>query len=203
MSITVFGDVVCPFTYAGLVMLRNERAQRGVDVPLRMRAWPLEWINGRPLDPVHVEAEIAGLRSVVSDLFNGFRRDAFATTSIAALALIDVAYEQGDEVGEAVGFEVREALFEDGVDIGDSAALATIAARHHITVPDRAEAELRVNADHDRGTALGVVGSPHFITDQGSWFCPLLHVSQVDGVVTVRIDDPARAQFLAAVFGDD
>ncbi len=202
MMLTVFGDVLCPFTYAGLEMLRDERAERGVDVPFRMRAWPLEWINGRPLDPGLVEAEVAGLRSVVPDLFTGFRRDTFASTSIAALALVDAAYERGDDVGEAIGFEVREAVFEAGVDIGDPGALAAIATRHGLAVPPTDEAERRVHADHDRGTALGVVGSPHFVTEHGSWFCPLLHISEADGTFTVRIDEPARAAFLAAVFGD-
>ncbi len=201
MTLTVFGDVVCPFTYAGLVMLRAERDRRRPDLVLRLRAWPLEWINGRPLDPHHVAAEIAGLRPVVPDRFAGFDPATFPRTSLAALALVDVAYERDDALGERVAIAVREAVFEHGIDVGDPATLATLAAAHDLTVPDPDDTVRRVRADHELGQSLGVVGSPHFVTEHGSWFCPILHISQTDGVFTVRIDEPVRAEFLDAVLG--
>src|SRR5262245_18171405 len=45
--IEVFADVVCPFTHVGLRRLvgYRERAQRE-DVAIRVRAWPLELVNG-------------------------------------------------------------------------------------------------------------------------------------------------------------
>ena len=56
-TVEVFADVLCPFTHVGLHTLSDRRGERGLDEPrLRIRAWPLELINGRPLDPHHVEA---------------------------------------------------------------------------------------------------------------------------------------------------
>ena len=49
------------------------QVSRELDPRLRIRAWPLELINGKPLDPDHIEAEIVALRgSVRPDLFAGF-----------------------------------------------------------------------------------------------------------------------------------
>ena len=43
----MFADVVCPFTHVGLRRLVEYRAQRHrEDVAIRVRAWPLELVNG-------------------------------------------------------------------------------------------------------------------------------------------------------------
>ena len=75
-TVEVFADVLCPFTHAGLHTLIDRRAERGVSEPrLRIRAWPLEMVNGAPLDPQHIAAEITALRhSVRPDLFAGYLR---------------------------------------------------------------------------------------------------------------------------------
>jgi predicted DsbA family dithiol-disulfide isomerase len=50
MVLEVFADVLCPFTHVGLRRLISERARRGRDdVVVRVRAWPLELVNGEPL----------------------------------------------------------------------------------------------------------------------------------------------------------
>ena len=51
-SIEVFGDIWCPFTHVGLRTIEDRRSRAGrTDVAIRVRAWPLELVNGRPLDP--------------------------------------------------------------------------------------------------------------------------------------------------------
>lgn len=181
-TVEVFADVLCPFTHVGLHTLVDRRADRGVAEPrLRIRAWPLELVNGAPLDPHHIDAEITALRaSVRPDLFSGFSVDAFPSTSMAAFALAAAADRTGDPaVIEDVGMALRNALFEDGIDIGQSRNVAAIAARFGLEPLDAEATDTAVRADWYEGAARGVVGSPHFFTgDGGSWFCPGLDISR-------------------------
>jgi predicted DsbA family dithiol-disulfide isomerase len=202
-EITVFGDVCCPFTYAGLEMLRNERDGRNPSLVIRVRAWPLEWINGHPLDPDHVAREIEGLRSgPAPDLFAGFDPHAFPATSIPAFGLVQAAGTTDPRLGERAAYAVREAVFEQGLDVSHDAVLDRIAYDLGIGPrPDLAACEAAVRDDYEAGKSLGVVGSPHFVTRLGSWFCPLLHIEQADGRFTVSVDETRRAEFLQTVFG--
>ncbi len=120
-TVEVFADVLCPFTHVGLRTLVEQRTRRGRTEPrLRIRAWPLELVNGNPLDPHHIAAEIVALRaSVRPDLFAGFSVETFPTTSMAAFALTAAADRTGDPaVVEEVGLALRNAVFEEGLDIG-------------------------------------------------------------------------------------
>src|SRR5206468_3084962 len=48
--IEVFADVRCPFTHVGLTRFVARRHELGRREPrLRVRAWPLELVNGEPL----------------------------------------------------------------------------------------------------------------------------------------------------------
>ena len=83
MIVDVWADVVCPFTHVGLVRLTQRRDAAGTDTRFRAHAWPLEWVNGRPLDPTFVAEEIAALRDQVApELFAGFAVAAFPATSV-------------------------------------------------------------------------------------------------------------------------
>ena len=181
-TVEVFADVLCPFTHVGLHTLIDRRAERGLDHPrLRIRAWPLELINGKPLDPHHIDAEIVALRgSVRPDLFAGFCIDTFPTTSMAAFALTAAADRSGDPaLSEAVGMALRDALFEEGLDIGRPEVVEAIARRFSLEPLNPDDSEAAVRADWDEGKRRGVVGSPHFFTDDGgSWFCPGLDISR-------------------------
>ena len=181
-TVEVFADVLCPFTHAGLHTLIDRRAERGVSEPrLRIRAWPLELVNGAPLDPHHIAAEITALRdSVRPDLFAGFSVESFPQTSMAAFALTAAADRTGDPVIiEEVGMALRHAVFEEGIDIGQTDLVAPIAARFGLEPLDRESTTAAVRADWQEGASRGVVGSPHFFTDDGgSWFCPGLDISR-------------------------
>ena len=182
--VEVFADVLCPFTHVGLHTLIDRRTERGLAVPrLRIRAWPLELVNGKPLDAHHVAAEISALRdSVRPDLFAGFSVENFPKTSMPAFALAAAAEQSGDDaLCEEVGMALRDALFEKGHDIGQPDVVETIAARFGLRPLDAPATEAAVRADWDEGTRRGVVGSPHFFTaDGGSWFCPGLAISRDD-----------------------
>ena len=60
-------------------------ATRGLDVGLRLRAWPLELVNDAPLDADLIADEVAALRAhVAPDLFAGFDPQHFPKTSLPA-----------------------------------------------------------------------------------------------------------------------
>ncbi len=202
--VEVFADIGCPFTHVGLRRLVEERARRGrPDVVLRVRAWPLELVNGAPLEPGFVAHEIEALRrQVAPELFTRFDPDAFPATSVPALALAAVALAAGDAVGEAVSLELRDRLFERGERVDTDAVLDAVARDHGLARPDPTEAAQLVAADHAEGIARGVVGSPHFFVADGSYFCPALTIHRDDeGEFVIRPDEEGFAQLCARAFG--
>lgn len=180
----VFADVLCPFTHVGLHTLMDRRRDRGLAEPhMRIRAWPLELINGQALDAHHVAAEIEALRaSVRPDLFAGFSVETFPATSMTAFALTAAADRIGDPaLSEQVGMALRDALFEQGLDIGRPEVVRSVADSFGLEPLGAEATEAAVRADWAEGKERGVVGSPHFFTaDGGSWFCPGLAISRDD-----------------------
>lgn len=206
-TVEVFADVLCPFTHVGLHTLIDRRTERGLEEPrLRIRAWPLELLNGKPLDPDHIAAEIVALRgSVRPDLFQGFSTETFPSTSMAAFALTAAADRTGDPaLIEQVGMALRDAVFEKGLDIGRPEVVQTVATRFGLTPLDPGATEAAVRADFEEGKERGVVGSPHFFTPHGgSWFCPGLAISRDDvGNFLVAWKEGNQA-FVDSVFSED
>jgi predicted DsbA family dithiol-disulfide isomerase len=198
--IEVFADVACPFTHAGLRrFVERRRALGRDDVALHVRAWPLEIVNGHPLDAHFIAEEIDDLRSqVATELFAGFDESAFPATSLPALSLAAAAYGVDLGTGERVSLALRDELFERGADIADHDVLARLAHAHHVPV-DLTDTQ-QVLEDHADGVARGVVGSPHFFTPGGSFFCPALDV-QRDSSGHLRISaDGGFDQFIATCF---
>jgi predicted DsbA family dithiol-disulfide isomerase len=204
-TVEVFADVLCPFTHAGLHTLIDRRRELGLTEPrLRIRAWPLELINGKPLDPHHIGAEIVALRgSVRPDLFGGFSEETFPATSMAAFALTAAADRSADPVLiEEVGMALRDAVFEQGLDVGRPEVVAPIAARFGLEPLDADATLAAVHADWDEGKARGVVGSPHFFTDDGgNWFCPSLAISRDDVGNFVVAWKQGTEDFVGRAFG--
>ncbi len=195
-DLEIHADVVCPFTHAGL---RRAIASLPDGVEVRVHPWPLEWVNGAPLDPAHVAAEIRAIRTEVAPtLFAGFDQATFPTTSLPALAAAERAYRAGNAEGLAVSLALRDALFEQGRDIGDPAvarAVLDAAGLDDATDDDRAA----VAHGYEAGKARGVDGSPHYFTAGKSWFCPGLDISKVDGEFVVRPDTGPFEELLAAL----
>lgn len=205
-TVEVFADVLCPFTHVGLHTLIDRRRERGLAEPrLKIRAWPLELINGKPLDPDHIAAEIVALRgSVRPDLFTGFSTETFPSTSMAAFALTAAADRTGDPaLIEEVGMALRDAVFERGLDIGRPDVVMTVADRFGLTPLDADATEAAVRADWDEGKRRGVVGSPHFFTpDGGDWFCPGLAISRDEAGAFVVAWKAGSKAFVDSVFGE-
>jgi len=177
--IEVFADIWCPFAHVGLRAIAAQRIARGRDdLPMIVRAWPIEFVNGAPMNPDKTEEHIHHLREqVVPDLFIGFNRSTFPTTTVPALALVARAYRTGATTGEQMGFAVRDALFEEGRDISDRAVLADLAQRFGTDPPDDADVQ-SVTDDWHEGQQRGVIGSPHFFCGDVQAFCPSLDISR-------------------------
>jgi predicted DsbA family dithiol-disulfide isomerase len=205
-TVEVFADVLCPFTHVGLHTLIDRRRERGLTEPrLRIRAWPLELINGKPLDPDHIAAEIVALReSVRPDLFTGFSTVTFPNTSMTAFALTAAADRTGNPILiEEVGMALRDAVFEQGLDIGRPDVVEGVAARFGLAPLDAEATEFAVRADWDEGKRRGVIGSPHFFTpDGGGWFCPGLAISRDEGGDFVVAWKEGSQAFVDSVFGE-
>lgn len=204
-TIEVYADMGCPFTHVGLLRFVAARAARGRDdVLLRVHAWPLEIVNGTPLDPAFIAEEIDEIRGQLDDdVFVGFDEDAFPGTSIPAMALVATAYDLDDAVGEAVSLRLRELLFEEGTDVADPEVLSGVASGSSLPFDpiDATGHRDRVLADHAAGVERGVVGSPHFFTPGGGFFCPALDVGRDDdGHLRIHADPEGFDAFLAACF---
>lgn len=205
--IEVFADVVCPFTHVGLRRFAEMRDQLGRgDVRLRIRSWPLELVNNKMPKAAFIAEEIDDIRTQVTpDLFVGFDESAFPKSSLPALALAWRAYGVDLATGEAVSLELRDLLFEQGRDISDPVILAELADRFGLRSVDRTndvndenDAVLR---EYEDGIARAVIGSPHFFTRAGNFFCPALEIRRdTQGCLHVEFDIEGFQNFLTSCF---
>jgi predicted DsbA family dithiol-disulfide isomerase len=207
-TVEVFADITCPFTHVGLKQVMRHVDAMDVPADVVVRAWPLEWVNGAPLD---VDAVITKAHALTEQLgvddFGGLRADRWPASTIPALRLAAAGYARDRATGLAVSLELRGALFERGLDVADREVLTRIAATHGLDVapdgPDDASddpAARAVRADYEDGQRRGVTGSPHFFVGNDSFFCPALDLGHDDaGHLTARFDAAALADFFARV----
>jgi predicted DsbA family dithiol-disulfide isomerase len=200
--VEVYADIVCPFAYVGIRRLIAARDQAGADMRLRVHAWPLEWVNGAPLDAEHAAHEIEALRAEVApDLFAGFVPGRFPHTSIPALGLAAAAYARDDRLGEAVSVALREAVFEGGFDVSTATVLDGIASEFSIARLDERAAAAAVRDEWRSGRARGVIGSPHFFIGDRSIFCPSLDIARIGEQYDVHIAKDRMHDFYALALG--
>ena len=201
-TIEVFADIWCPFAHVGLRAIEDQRARAGrTDVAIRVRAWPLELVNGEPLDPTVTGEHAEELRDQVAlTLFQGLDLDHFPTSTLEALALANRAYRSDLLLGEQVSFALRDALFEEGRDISDRAVLDDLAHDLGVPMPDAAD-HAAVLADWQEGQRRRVLGSPHFFCGVDDVFCPTLDITKdpVAGLSVVR-DTAQLTAFLDRCF---
>jgi 2-hydroxychromene-2-carboxylate isomerase len=180
-TIEVFADIWCPFAHVGIRCVVERRTQLNhEDTPLYVRSWPLELVNQVPLDPRTTAHHVQELRrQVAPDLFQGFDPERFPTTTLPALAWVHAAYAMDMKTGEAVSLALRNALFEDGVDIADPDLLSDIVLAEGVASVGNDD-ERAVVADWHEGVACGVArgvkGSPHFFCGDADAFCASLDI---------------------------
>lgn len=201
-TVEVFADIACPFAHVGLRRFVELRAECGRIAPLlRVRAWPLELVNDVALDGPGLAPKVAALRAVVAPTrFAGFDPARFPATTLPALAAEAAAYRLGVDAGEAFSLAVRDALFEDGADIADPAVIRELCRAQGTPQPGPAD-DVAVRDDRRAGAGRGVVGSPHFFTEDGDFFCPSLDIHHEGDAYDVRFDGEGLERFAASVFG--
>jgi predicted DsbA family dithiol-disulfide isomerase len=202
-TVEVYADIVCPFTHVRLRRLfaLREEMERP-DVAIRVRAWPLEIVNGERAARDLLREEIDELRAgVAPDLFGGFEPTLFPMSSLPALALVERAYRHDLRTGEGMSSGLRDALFEHGADVGSADVLASIAAQHGIDPADESD-HASVLADHAAGRARGVTGSPHFFVHGRGFFCPTLEIERVDDRLNISFDAEAFTAFIRTCFSE-
>jgi predicted DsbA family dithiol-disulfide isomerase len=198
----VFADVACPFAHVGLARFTDLRRQRReIEPALRVRAWPLELVNGMAFDGPSLTPKIAALRAEVApDMFDGFDARRFPSSTVPAMAAEAAAYRVGLDIGERFSLAVRRALFDEGQDVSDSDVLRCL--RDTLGVPEpNPDDEAQVLADFADGTNRGVDGSPHFFTADGDFFCPSLEIEHDEQGYEVSFDTAGFQRFVGAVFG--
>jgi predicted DsbA family dithiol-disulfide isomerase len=199
-AIEVFADIWCPFAHAGLravVARRNELGR--ADVPLVIRAWPLELVNDGPQDPDEAAAHVADIKAESAPhLFTGFDPARFPRTTVPALSLAAAAYRYTAPIGERVSLALRDALWEEGLDVSDPEVLQAIADAHQVAGWGP-EDERSIREDWEAGKARGVEGSPHFFCGSVDAFCPSVDIEKADeGHLHVHRDPAKLDAFLAA-----
>jgi len=180
VQVEVYADIWCPFTHVGLHSFLQRRIALGrEDSIVHVRAWPLELINGKPLDPNETSRHVDELRTQVApDLFTHFDPSHFPHTTLPALALAAAAYRRDVRVGERISLALRNALFEEGRDISRHDVLAGLARTYEVVGHGNEDDEV-VQREWYEGEARGVRGSPHFFCGQDlDVFCPSLDISK-------------------------
>jgi predicted DsbA family dithiol-disulfide isomerase len=196
--IELYADIICPFAHVSMRRLAERRAALGRDdVRIVVRSWPLEVVNGEPFDPHKIDEEIQVLRdSVAPDLFEEFDPGSYPASTIPALAVTAAGYASDLLSGERIAFELRDLLFERGVDISDPDVLGDLADRHGLARSSMDDHRV-VTEEFEEGRRRGVVGSPHYFLGDHDVFCPTLDISKPAGEMQVRFD-PERFEAFAA-----
>lgn len=191
LVLEVFADIWCPFAYVGLRVVRTRRDLHSPATAIRVRAWPLELVDGVPMDPAATAQHVEDLKDQLGlALFRGFDPERFPTTTLPALALVAAAERAGG--GEEASFRVRDALWEEGRDIGDEGVVAALAREFGVTVTEADRAT--VLDDWSEGQQRGVQGSPHLFCGTRNEFCPGLSVGHDDAGQLQISPDPQRLE---------
>ena len=197
-TIEVFADIWCPFTHVGLRAIQEQRARSGrTDVAIWVRAWPLELVNGAPLDPTVTWEHAADLRDEVApELFRHLDVDRFPSSTLDALALANRAYRSGLQVGERMTSRSEMPSSKRGGTSRIAFVLESLASDLGVVMPDESD-RAGVLADWHEGVRRGVLGSPHFFCGGTDVFCPSLDITKdpIEGVSIVR-DASRLTEFL-------
>jgi hypothetical protein len=198
ITIEVYADIWCPFAHVSLMRAAQQRDETGSDVRFRVFPWPLELINKAAMDPDFIGEEVQDLQAQATpDLFADFSVDAFPSSTLPALALVEAAYRTGVEQGEAMSLATRAALFEYGHDLDDPAVLERLAQLIDVPMPTNQDM-VAIGEAWAAGQARAVVGSPHYFTPAGDFFCPALDIKRVDEHLVIKPIIAAFDKFINA-----
>lgn len=126
-------------------------------------------------------------------LFTGFSPDNFPVTTLPALAFVAAATRVDRD--EEASYRIRDALWEEGLDVGSEAVVSEIAANFGFTIGD--DDRQAALDDYEEGQRRGVKGSPHFFCGNRDEFCPSLELARTaDGELVIKPDPYRLEEFL-------
>jgi predicted DsbA family dithiol-disulfide isomerase len=197
-TVTIWSDLHCPWATTVVSRLRKARDQRGLDVVLDQRPWPLELINRQGTPREVVEPEMCVLANHEPEIFSRFDGESWPSTFLPAFELVAAARRVGGpEAAEAADWAVRLRFFRESADVSvrheleqaarDAGLDADAVMRVWETEPVRAD----VLADYRRSKDLHIKGSPQvFWADGSASHLPGLKMEIVRGIPRVLFDDP-------------
>jgi predicted DsbA family dithiol-disulfide isomerase len=179
--VTVWSDIGCPWATLALHTLHRAAAERGVQLLVDHRAFPLELFNRRPTPKPVIDAEVVAIAALCPDLRwrPWTAPDAtYPVTTLPAMEAVQAA--KADEIGGLVGSDeldtaLRHAFYARGRCISVHAEILDIAAECPHVDADRLHRALttgtgrtEVFAQWDTAKGAAVQGSPHLFTAGGA-----------------------------------
>ena len=175
--ITVWSDVGCPWASLALHTLHEGARERGVDLRIDHRAFPLELLNGEPTPKPTHDAEVAAITSVVPTV--GWSEWAapdstYPVTTLPAMEAVQAAKAQGLAAADELDAALRRACFVEHRCISIHPVIEEVARSCPGVDADALMGALRhgagrerVYADLDEARSGEVQGSPHLWTEAG------------------------------------
>ena len=189
-TIQVWSDLLCPFTYVGLLRLRRARSRLGLDgvVQLEHRTFPLELFNG-PHPRRGTDTEAVGLGHIEPDA--QFRvwaaaDDLYPHTVLLAAEAVHAASAQSLAAGEALDLALRRAFWTHSRSISHRQVILDIAGESPTGLVDVTALAAALDSGRYRADVMAdfavaqtgtVAGSPTFrFADATTVTNPGIHV---------------------------
>lgn len=211
-AVVVYSDLRCPWAFVGVRRLLAAVERRGVASELHVdhRWFPLD-DEAMPTDAEAVDRKLRAIRDLEPDAdwhdWVGSDRT-FPGSSELAEAWVQAAKSASPAASTALDLAVRTGLFERGLDIGDEAVLADLAAGIDDLDVEAVRSEVasgRPAAELERHAELAesdlVPASPTIVLADGTtWTNPGIEFHTDDGAPVVDADDPAVTDEIVDAF---
>ncbi|MPV48820.1 dithiol-disulfide isomerase [Pseudactinotalea sp. HY160] len=170
-TLTVWSDLGCPWATLALATLRRAARERGRELDIEHRNFPLELFNSRPTPKAELDIEVAGIAGLRTDL--GWRpwsaaAASYPVTMIPAMAAVRAtAARAGNRAADQLDAALRAAFYRHSRCISLPSVILDVAGECPDVDGGALAADLAagagIQAVHDDWRAagdLGVQGSP-------------------------------------------
>lgn len=179
-TVTVWSDIGCPWATLALHTLRGAIAERGADVLIDHRAFPLELFNSEPTPKLIVDAELVIIGAVVPEV--GYRLWTGTESNYPVTMLPPMEAIQAAKLPEVGGLRasdeldagLRKAFYTDRRCVSIPAVILDVAGQcEHVDVAAldtairRGEGRAAIYEQWEVAKGDTVQGSPHLFTAGG------------------------------------
>jgi predicted DsbA family dithiol-disulfide isomerase len=210
-TISVWSDIVCPWSHAALWRLHDARRRLGLTERVRFdhRAFPLELFNSEPTPFRTVAAEVPVCGQLAPragwQVWQG-PLTSWPVTTLPAMEAVQAAKRQGLAASEQLDRALRTAFFAESRCISLRNVILEVASSCEVVdvgalaaALDSGESRQRIIDDWNAAQRDGVRGSPHlFLADGSDWHNPGVTIhwegSEGIGFPVVDSDDPSVSE---------